>query len=533
VPREIIRELQDLEMLEEDTYQPYVTDNSNFSDEFQVYAELQKVIEGVVSDVPNKQWQEQIERGLYVLIEEFLDQKNVVMDIDEFLSQKNASPEQLPFQAIKNNNFKFVPTKDLKEVIELLKVRLPSVPITDANNPDVKKNLFSLPSTPTPTQGNVLVLTVDDLFYRLTGRSTSISTLELEGDDVNLSFTEINNYLKQQQIRFRWKQAFSALRLKQGQGEAIDKATFDQIYRIFMDVTIPVEYTDFRPLAAQYLTSEAFFERAMVQIPQQFIDEETNRQLLRSFIQLVQQGSLQDNDEEQARRRDSGKQMLLNLLDRHKSALASNSSSQSLPKSILTDLISALSLVASEDILEHVVASLDFEKDISDVIPALQRLEHNSQQRLIDVLLNHDFKAISSTTLLSIISFEMSRDTNRLSDIWSLAVKQKQKILARQIMSAILQQWSSSNTGQEAIFQWVGGVDWDAGVDKPILSEAVAQNRAYFSSLLQYTSLSASESVANSFRSGLTEVLKETEPPLPPGKSNPYPSMEELPRKLR
>jgi hypothetical protein len=124
--------------------------------------------------VPNKQWQEQIERGLYVLIEEFLDQKNVVLDIEEFLDQKNVSPvaemspiaKMPPFQAIRKNNFKFVPVKDLKDVIDLLKVRLPSVPIFDANNPDLKKTLFSLPSTPTTTQGNVLVMTVDDLFVR-------------------------------------------------------------------------------------------------------------------------------------------------------------------------------------------------------------------------------------------------------------------------------------------------------------------------------------------------------------------------------
>jgi len=519
VPREIIRELQDLQQWEKDTLQSYVTDSSDWVDQFQVYADLQKVIEGVVNDVPNKQWQEQIERGLYVLIEEFLDQKNVVLDIEEFLDQKNVSPvaemspvaKMPPFQAIRKNNFKFVPVKDLKDVIDLLKVRLPSVPIFDANNPDLKKTLFSLPSTPTTTQGNVLVMTVDDLFYKLTGRSTSTSSPELEGEEVNLTIEEINAYLKQQQSRYRWKQAFSALHSKQGEGYTAD--TYEQLYRIFTDVSLPGEYTDFRLLAAHYLTGDAFFERAMVQIPQRFIDEETNEQLLRSFIQHVQEGSMQGGTDEQAKRRDEGKQMLLNLLNRHKSASESTSSTQQLPKSILTDLISALSLVTDTDILEQVVASLDLQQDVSDVLPALQRLEQKSQQRLIDVLLAHDFQAIGPNTLLSILSSDMSQDTKRLNAIWSLAVSQKKRKLAQQLMSAIIQQWSSSNMGKEAILQWVDGSDWDIGVDKPILSEAVVQNRTYFSSLSKPTSLDSPTSLA---KGRLTEILKETKPPEPP-----------------
>ncbi len=167
------------------------------------------------------------------------------------------------------------------------------------------------------------------------------------------------------------------------------------------------------------------------------------------------------------------------------------------------------------------VASLDLQQDISDVLPALQRLQQKSEKRLIDVLLGRDFQAIESITLLNILNSESSQDNNRLNEIWSVAVSQKQKKLAQQIMSPILQEWSSSNTGQEAILQWVDSAGWDAEVDKPILREAVMQNRTYFSSLTDPTNTSNSAYSQGLIR--LRAILKDTEPPPPPAPSTSEP----------
>lgn len=512
LPREIIRELQDIQHWVEDSLQSYVTDGSDQTDKFQTYAELQKVIEGVVNDVPNKQWQEQIERGLYVLIEEFFDQKIVVLDT-----------ELKSLEEIRKRNFELVPIGDFKFLVESLKLRLPTVPITNISHLDDKQTLFSLTS-----QGDDLILTVDDLFYKLTGRSTSASPLELEDEKENLSIETINSYLRPQQSRFRWKQAFSALR--QTPREEYTADTIAQLYRIFTDVSISSEYAEFRPLAARYLSESAFFEHAMAQVPKQFIAEETNEQLLRSFIQLIQQGNIQHSANEQERRH-AGTQMLLDLLTRHKQVSASKSSVQQLPKGILTDLLSTLSLITEEDILDQVVANLDPQQDVSDVLQALQRLQQKSHQPLIDVLLAHDFQAIEPITLQNILNSELSQDRNRLHAIWSLAMKQKQKKLARQIISAIVQQWSTSNIGQDAILQWVDGADWDVKIDKPILREAVVQNRTYFSELAgrvsSYASTESGSTTSGSAYSQaqarLTEVLKETEPPPPLAPSKPEP----------
>ena len=481
LPREIIRELQELQEWIPESLVSYVTESYEQKDIFQIYGDLQSILETVIRDEPDSEWKEQIERGLYILMEEFFDEKNTKFDVTAL-------------KEIKERIFSLVPEDNFKSILERLGLRLPTIFVKDIDKLDGKVPLFTQ-----VTQGNGIYLVVDEAFYKLTGRVAKASSIIIAQQEIHLSDKDILDHLKQEAL-YPWKEAFEALQQFTRQDKPISEEIYAQLYRIFVTHPTKFKFTEyqeiqFRHVAAEYLKGKGninalkYTTSDFEGLTTSFIANEMNEQLLQDLIQLLHQMYTKGGNQ-------SNSLILLEMLNRNKQKPLSDST--------LTDLISTISSVVRDDVLRNVVDSLDPNKDISNLIPALQVLEKTSQEILINLLTEYDFNNISIASVQKILK----NARHSLRDIWSFLLGHKQKKLAQEILPLILQQWFSTKAEQDIIIQWLNSDNWEADIDGPILNEIAVHYRD--SLLIIGQNVNDDTSLA---KERVFKALKETEPP--------------------
>lgn len=456
IPREIISELQKMQQWLPISLQTHITDTSNQKQVIQAYADIQRILEELVDGVTkleispmndvvspkvevkfvpeyvllNQGRREQIKRGLYVFVEELLDQGSLEIDLTSD-----------SFKQIYDSNFTMLSSLDFSQLVGRLATHLEKIHIEVSNSRDGTITPFSL--KPPEEDTSVQKLVVSEAFYKVTGRSRSLSLSELEQPEISLSTEQITDLLYQinsdlKQERKQWKKAFEKLRRIQKQVKQFSGDISGDIYERLYQIVISEEETAFRIEAARYLNGNAFFENAEKQPPDRFIEHEENEQLLEELIRLVRAGA--SNDKYSS----FGTDILCQLLKRHRrgrddqNKAEKGSSFKPLQQSILTDAISILGTIAQEDILEQVVKSLDPNRDLNDLLlQSLIELAAKSKSSLIELLITSNFSSISSDALQR---FLRGQSYEQLIGLWSRIISKRQEKLVQQVLIVILQQ---------------------------------------------------------------------------------------------
>jgi hypothetical protein len=493
VPREVVRQLQEMQKWVPNSLQPYITDRQIQSFTIQVYARIQEVLEKLVeseasvgtvvpaasntastsevSVAPERLWmneerRDQSRRGLYVLVEELLDRTSLEIvelgpdgkvpepdrkddpDGEPVMDASGTSPDGRVLERILESNFRMALPFRFNELVKQLADSLQNISIES-------DKIFSLEE-----QGQFPKLTVSKVFYDLTGRSATAPPKPVDQSNA-LTLEDIHDRLSQKSIN-RQRRALNELQQLAVQNQNLPSDISTQLFRIFIT---PGE--EFRSEASRYLSGSAFFENAEKEqgLLKRFIALETNEQLLREFIRLIDEGAT-DNE-----KRRKGIENLLELLESRTPLPVS--------KSILIEAISRLVESTNEDVLTRVMKSLDARQDISkDVLTPLKKIAAKSGQNLVGLLVTHNFSAISSGTLQDIFGTQTDND---LKNLWSLIIGERPRKLAQEVWIAILQQLPRLEADQNAILegpvlQWLNLATWNSSIDQDILRKAARRN---------------------------------------------------------
>jgi hypothetical protein len=322
LPREVMREIRSMQCWAPRLLQSFLTDRSVQAGTIQLYAQIQDVIENLNSrtetDSGEKEnlfmreriWlsegrQEQIRRGLYILVEELLNQGSFTVD----LSTKFASYD---------SNFSTVAYADFYNVFDQLARKLAQIRLPD----DQKTRFFervaseaiastepaavqTSTSTKTksgrkgrvatnqesvkPTAGKQVAIRVLPAFYTLTGRKI----VRGERADMDDPATEIRPEDVMQQVAELLEQNSSFLtrralnHLSQHPGLPIPDGIQDKLFNLFIssrDLTFRVD-------AGKFLSSDGFYRNIGSRYPQAFLESETNETILKQFVDLTTNGA--------------------------------------------------------------------------------------------------------------------------------------------------------------------------------------------------------------------------------------------------
>ena len=522
IPRDMMRELQSVQLWIENRPQAYVENRMGQYPVIHVYAELQNCLERLfdytnisnstqapgasTSDSPfssivdntlitehmwtNEGRKEQVKRGLYVIMEELLDQGSIVLD-----------PDSEVVKRIHEDNFKMVVLHDFVLLLERLLFRLrdirlkigPDTPLAfhyPEYTASTELYLFSL-EVPTVIPGETTAtgfqkVVVLPQFYNITGRSLNVASVEVPIKDSVLTQEQIEALLKSTD-NWQLQRAINAL---QQAKRPFSEGVYDQLCRLFLTS----QNIQMRRSVIG-LQDDAFFDavhRVGDEVLNIFIDTETDERLLQEFIRLVNVCTEVDRGTNFT----DGTNMLLRVLERHTKARNEFSAQPSWIQPLLTpsslelsalnfnDTIIILAAIASSDILLQVMQSLNPSEDIPvSLLVDLKKLESNSQQRVIELLVLLDFHAISLATLQTLLE---TKDDKELSYFWDRILPQKQKVVAQQVLTCLILKltqystediirFSTMNGFTNQVVEWINGSIWD-DIDQRILRAVYSSN---------------------------------------------------------
>ncbi|GAC1343425.1 MAG: hypothetical protein NVSMB27_03370 [Ktedonobacteraceae bacterium] len=497
VPRDILRELQVTQQWLQHILQPYITNQGGQYPAIVFYSEIQRVVEGMPDNIlasppgaspssgsaagsptatdatstPEHTWanegrREQIKSGLYVLVEELLDQET--MEIN---------PDAEVFKQIRTDNFNMVSAQDFNSLLHRLAARLQTILIDI--NPESPLARYGLGSqlrlfelfTPT-AEGGFQKLTVKSDFYRLTGRQISnTSSSETSASATRLEPPEIEGFLKQDDQVLR-QLAISAL---QHEKQPFSTNINNQLFSIFIsDQNGSKLRLDAVGLLQGVAAVEAMYH-SDTQSLSRFIERETNEKLLQEYIRLIQ------IDPANTSNRREGTKLLLQLLGKYKHAQSFSVETQTqvaapamLSESLRIDAITALAALADKDIAKQVVETLDPHQDIPDpLLQPLHTLTTKFQRNLIELLVEANFTDVSVGIVQRTLR---GQDYSQLMDLWAFLLERKRQVLAQRALVAIVQQvlvMSSPGPELNRVLEWLNSPTWDA-LDQDILSAAKA-----------------------------------------------------------
>jgi hypothetical protein len=372
--------------------------------------------------------------------------------------------------------------------------------------------LFSL-EFPQTTSG-FQKLTVEPIFYTLTGRPMNLAPTITPPQEVSLTLSQIEETLKRKEGLYQRQRALSALKQMMATPIDINDNISDQLY----DIIITEQNINLRVQASELLPSATFFNivrRADQKSLDHFIETETNEKLLQQFIHLIQGGADIDKT-----KRSDGTRLLLQFLRRNRWLAPANlppdddeleieveleeprsrisrfsgevktsggrsiavppesgntlkTTLYTLSEAIVAAVVSALARIANDDVLVQVVESLDPRRDIPSILlPPLKELEAKSRYSVISLFMTHRFTSISEATLQSL---RKGRSYSQLMDLWDLVMGRKREPFARQVLSSVLQQkivFSTSESGENKVINWLNDTIWD-DIDQEIIAHAI------------------------------------------------------------
>lgn len=524
VPRDIIRELQTMRLWLRDNRQAYLTDRFEQYPVILVYAEIQKVLEGLfdstgplaspstasgtaLSEAPirtssaagvdtvlisehvwtNEGRKEQARRGLYIIVEELFLRGSLEL-----------KPDADVFQQIVKDNFKMVLPGEFELLLDRLAQRLaaarlrvgPDTPLASCfpnytQNTELELCLLPSSTASTPTS-TVSTLVVSPNFYTITRRRPLVDSANAPASAGHtLSVKEIEALLKENE-EVKRQGAINALRQDRPQ---MTQGIYDQLCHIFIaEQSLALRSSIIGLQGATFFEAVRHLDLALLS---SFIDTETDSRLLQEFVRLIRvcTDAGQNNYA-------YGISLLLQLLSRQTKALAEDLKSaqsqsnsildlrgvglrfQLLPESPLNDAISLLANIADQDILEQVIQALDPRKDIPSALQfSLKTFEAKSSQNLIELLVKHGFTSVSQEAWRVLLR---DRNYEQLMRLWEHFIQEKRQKGAQDALIALLQLPSilkSQDQEQNLVLAWLNGPTWDSFDQTIINAVKVADHR--------------------------------------------------------
>lgn len=513
IPREILRELHEMQQWLPDSLQPYLTDRSSQFGIALLYSKIQMVLEALDKEssqianqsqaigaegsseepssdsnqqedssaeivlAPERFWRndglrEQIRRGRYILVEQMLTDS--FLEWDEALLQD----EKSKLYQIHKNNFGLVSTRDFLKLLKDLVTGLETIELekekytvlATGNELPSRIKLFHRNSA---SQGNEQ-LVVDNIFYPITGRSPNLQAPSAidKGEALNkdLSDEAVREYLKSGSYT-KVKQVLAYLANQPTiQGEQdIQKS----LYEIFMskETGLPL-----RTSAGRFLVGTRFLHHLNQSNIEQTLQQEHDPEILEQIISLVRagvEGARVSKANTQISRR-----ALLALFSRGLNLQGDNFPSGKLSNTLFISAGNALVAIgADQDSLTAVVSAIEAGSKLDErIISLLQTLHQESKESLLQLLVTKNIHGISKSKIRELVSEEKD-----IIGLWIKLLPQKNSSLAQQVLTEILFQLthapSSGNKNQvfdpTPILEWLNSTYW-LSADRNIFDQAAA-----------------------------------------------------------
>jgi hypothetical protein len=465
LPREIIRELRSIQQLVKGTLVSYLSDRTIPSGAIQVYAQIQDVIENLntstevetTSEAPapvvrERVWltegrQEQIRRGLYVLIEDMLNQG--------YLTLRSDPAGYANYQS----NFSTVSFEDFRDVFDQLTRSLARMKLPDD---PTEAPLFARQGI---DRKDDFTISVESILYNLTGRQILQTVRRPDEPGPELSQDEllpqVQDFLKQDSLLAARR---ALILLGQVKDQPIPDEVQDRLYGLFISSTD----ISFRLDAVKYLSSERFYANIQKNVPEQFLKTEINDQVLNAFMKLVYDGATNKA------RREKAREIIEALLIRYEQE----------PVTTSWPFIYNLALEApaiykdkagAQSVLERILKRFDRSEILPEtLIPALQSLAVSAQSSLPVELIRLEFYQTLPPEHLNRIMRGLSMP--QLTQIWKAARARKGAPLNHAVMViALLLLVSNLPESGTEIENWLAFENWD-DQDSSILRDANAAN---------------------------------------------------------
>lgn len=509
IPREILRELYEMQQWLDNSLQPYLTNNSAQFSIVTLYAKIQQILEELdeqstqlaqqeeidqarTIDIGNDSevdWQEQnldgqdtqlavemninherlklnaglreqIRHGRYVLVEQLLADGQLdwgpalLQDKDNRLAQ------------LYKNNWGLTSAQDFLDQVKRTAVKFEAISINLNDYSMLKPDEFE------PVQlfqwanidEGINRWIVDKRFYDITGRSRNQPELSLENRsailDKTLSDEEIVNYLSSTLAHRKDVLAYLALQENYPDNPAIQEALYD----IFTSQEIE---EDDRIKAGKKLNGTAFLQFAKKKHLESSLRDEANQVVFRLVIDLIRAGA------EDVETRNTGRRLLETLI-RHGST--TQNAPGKLPLDIYTDIVPVLIKVGTtEGSLALVIGNLERSSKIpSALLMLLESLQQNSPDNLLELLVAQDIRGIRETNIRELVA----KDPDPI-ELWSRIMTYKEVSLAQRALPEILS-WLAQNSSRRInsapITEWLNGSSWTSA-DRKILELAEAKPR--------------------------------------------------------
>lgn len=493
IPREILRELYEMQQWLDKTLQPYLTDNSAQYSIVKLYAKIQQILEELdeqsTQDESDQQEQdtdgrdkqiatampvsqerfwlnagrrEQIRHGRYVLVEQLLADGH--LDWGTALLQDKDSRLAQTFK----NNWGLTSAKDFLDQVERTVKKLKAISINPSDYPMLKPdetgsmevNLFQWGPIDEGTNRWV----VDERFYEITGRSRNQPELSLESRsallDKTLSDEEIVNYLSSTSAHRKDVLAYLSSQESRPDNPDIQEA----LYNIFASQEIE---DDDRIKAGKKLTGNAFLRFAKMKSLESSLRDEANQAVVKLIIDLVRVGA------EDVDTRNTGQRLLETLI---RLGSTTQNAPGKIPLEIYAEIVSVLIDVGTtEGSLALVIRNLERGSKIpSDLLMRLQSLQQNSPDKLLELLVAQDIRGIRETNIGELVA----KDPDPI-ELWSRIMTYKEVSLAQRALPEILS-WLAQNSNRRInsapITEWLNGSSWTTA-DRKILELAEAKPR--------------------------------------------------------
>ena len=521
LPREVMREIRSLQSWAPRPLQSYLTDRSVQQKVIQLYALIQDAIENLNSraetDSSEKEnlllrdriWlsegrQEQIRRGLYILMEELLNAGSFTVDSNA----KFASYD---------SNFSTVAYADFCNVFDQLAGKLALIRLPDDLNTGFFERVASeitasaestMPQTgtgarsktgrkssasirqdgPKPTASKQVAIRVLPAFYDLTGRQIAQrespdlgeEAVDMQPEEVMLHVEEL---LDQRGV-FQTRHALN--HLSRHPNLPIPDDVQDKLFHLFLSS----KDLAFRLEAGKYLSCDGFYRNVADRYPHDFLEKETNEAILKQFVDLTIDG------EADGARKELALHMLRDLIDRNFSGR------HPLPMTVFQGaLLEVEALIVdnrkdAEEILSQVLKTrdlfagdpvgtqpVDFENSPARIIPTslvptLVSLAAKAGTNLPLALLEYNsYAGPDQETLTSVVNSLSAEETVQL---WRKAIAIKDSPISVSLSAAALCRLVGSlPRGSDMLRDWLGGEGWTDS-DKEVLRIADQTNPKLF-----------------------------------------------------
>jgi Cdc6-like AAA superfamily ATPase len=520
IPRDIIREIQEILCWMPYSNKPYLSDEIANSKKVLIYSKIQEVIEDLLnpdsiidtsclssnnafsfpiySENSYKRYlsdsgcKDQIRRGLYCVIEKLIDQKSFQFSND-FISE------------IQTDFFSAISIQSIRVLISNTCCQLKQHCIIDSEN---TASLFEIEEE----DDNSFRIKVNNDFYNLTGYQQVAGkglTKDSEPDIKNIT-DQINSLLEKTNEPQKISTALSLLNELLSGVNSKNVNIPENIQNSLYDIFVNNENEEYRTQAIQGVSKDFVKKKFSENIPENLISTEGNEKILLIFLDRL-------IDFSQLINKDDPSEYLIKFLEMHKEHKVK------IPKSVIIKISAFLGKNLPENneyskkVLEILLENLNNKEPLDhDLISSgLLPIAEKCKVSLLAELLEKNYFFSQEQTTSDLIDFYQPQ--GKL--LWESAVKQKGLKLSPSIQLNILRKIDQIDIGQD-ILEWLNSPEKDWGnQDQQILRNACANSQKMIFRL-ENLLIQTTEGDLTRARNRINQIQIENGPELPKPKSD-------------